>query len=59
MIYDVYGKYVKGLEEDRLLILEYFGMDYLNSKNDMAPDTQTFGESFSDSQEPRRVNCLL
>lgn len=59
MIYDVYGRYVKGLDEDRSLILEYFGRDYLNSRNDMTPDSQTFGESFSDSQGPYRDNRLL
>lgn len=28
MIYEVYGKYVKGLEEDRLAIFRYFGRDF-------------------------------
>jgi len=29
MIYDVYGKYVEGLERDRDRILDYFGEDFL------------------------------
>ncbi|MBI5694929.1 MAG: hypothetical protein HZC51_04185 [Nitrospirae bacterium] len=29
MIYDVYGKYVEGLEKDRDKILNYFGEDFL------------------------------
>jgi hypothetical protein len=51
--------FMEGLEEDRLLILEYFGRDYVNSGNDMTPDSQTFGESFSDSQGPCHANHLF
>jgi hypothetical protein len=29
MVYEVYGKYVKGLEKDAGQILEYFGSDFL------------------------------
>ncbi|QXM09166.1 hypothetical protein [Geomonas subterranea] len=28
MIYEVYGRYVEGLEQDRLRILSYFGRDF-------------------------------
>lgn len=28
MIYEVYGRYVEGLEKDRLQILRYFGRDF-------------------------------
>ncbi len=59
MIYDVYGKYVKGLEEDRLLVLEYFGRDYLDGRNDMTLDSQTSGESISESQGPCHYNSLF
>jgi integrase len=38
MIYEVYGKYVKGLHEDRFLILNYYGRDYLATTNDTTPD---------------------
>ncbi|MDD2899608.1 MAG: histidine kinase dimerization/phospho-acceptor domain-containing protein [Desulfuromonadaceae bacterium] len=56
IIYEVYGKYVKGLEEDQRLILEYFGKDYLDSRNEMTLDPQTFGESHGESQGPYRYN---
>jgi integrase len=29
MIYETYGKYVKGLEKDKQLVLDYFGNDFL------------------------------
>jgi integrase len=32
MIYDVYGDYVEGLEDDYSRILEYFGKDFISSK---------------------------
>ena len=32
MIYEVYGRYVEGLEQDRLKILAYFGRDFKMSK---------------------------
>ncbi|WP_156912175.1 hypothetical protein [Citrifermentans bremense] len=28
MIYELYGRYVEGLEQDRLKILAYFGRDF-------------------------------
>ncbi len=31
MIYEVYGKYTKGLERDRLAILRYFGKERLQN----------------------------
>ena len=32
MVYEVYGKYVEGLEKDRMAILRYFGRDFLKGK---------------------------
>jgi integrase len=32
MVYEVYGNYVEGLEEDAGRILEYFGKDFLGLK---------------------------
>ena len=32
MIYEVYGDYIEGLEEDFWLILEYFGSDFVERK---------------------------
>lgn len=33
MIYDVYGDYVEGLEEDHSQIMNYYGQDFLSRKN--------------------------
>ncbi len=32
MVYEVYGDYIEGLEEDFWLILEYFGRDFVERK---------------------------
>jgi integrase len=32
MIYEVYGDYIEGLEEDFWLILEYYGKDFAQPK---------------------------
>ena len=32
MVYEVYGKYVEGLEKDRMAILRYFGRDFLKGR---------------------------
>lgn len=37
MIYEVYGKYTEGLEQDRLAILRYFGRDFRNTGKRIAP----------------------
>jgi integrase len=39
MIYEVYGKYTEGLEQDRLAILRYFGRDFKNPGKRNAPAT--------------------
>ena len=50
MIYDVYGNYVDGLEEDAGKILEYFGKDFIGLKeNTTLPFTATLGESHGES----------
>jgi integrase len=50
MIYDVYGNYVEGLEEDAGKILGYFGKDFLGLKeNTTLPFTTTLGESHGES----------
>jgi hypothetical protein len=56
MIYEVYGKYVKGLDEDRFLILDYLGTDYLKNSNDMTTDSQAIGESLSEGQRSMPTN---
>ena len=37
MIFEVYGKYVEGLEQDRLAILRYFGRDFKTPGKRIAP----------------------
>ena len=37
MIFEVYGKYTEGLEQDRLAILRYFGRDFKNPGKRIAP----------------------
>ena len=50
MIYEVYGNYVEGLEEDAGNILEYFGKDFVGLKeNTTLPFTATLGESHGES----------
>ncbi|MDD2541155.1 MAG: hypothetical protein PHH28_08935 [Desulfuromonadaceae bacterium] len=39
MIFEVYGKYTEGLEQDRLAILRYFGRDFKNLGKRIAPAT--------------------
>jgi integrase len=33
MVYETYGEYVEGLEEDRHKIFEYFGEDFITGTN--------------------------
>ncbi|MBT0654152.1 site-specific integrase [Geomobilimonas luticola] len=37
MVYEVYGDYIEGLEEDFWLILEYFGRDFVEGKAKQPP----------------------
>ena len=37
MIYEVYGDYIEGLEEDFWLILEYYGRDFVEGKAKQPP----------------------
>ncbi len=37
MVYEVYGDYIEGLEEDFWLILEYFGRDFVEPKRKTPP----------------------
>jgi integrase len=50
MIYDVYGNYVEGLEEDAGKILDYFGKDFLGLKEStISTFTTILGESYGES----------
>jgi len=47
MVYEVYGKYVEGLEKDAGKILGYFGKDFLGLKeNTPLTFTKNYGESW-------------
>ena len=59
MIYDVYGNYVDGLEEDAGTILEYFGKDFIGLKeNTTLPFTANLGESHGESGKVVQDNQL-
>lgn len=38
MIYEVYGDYIEGLEEDFWQILEYYGKDFAEPKKKRTPN---------------------
>ncbi|HJV37087.1 tyrosine-type recombinase/integrase, partial [Geomonas sp.] len=38
MVYEVYGDYIDGVEEDAWNILEYYGRDFLESKRQRRPN---------------------
>lgn len=38
MVYEVYGDYIEGLEEDFWKILEYFGRDFIEPKGKRPPN---------------------
>ena len=46
MVFETYGNYVDGLEQDTLQILEYFGRDFIESKI-KNPGMQLNGSNFS------------
>jgi integrase len=46
MIYEVYGNYVEGLEEDTENILEYFGEDFIRNKKKKNPATFGYGTGY-------------
>lgn len=48
MVYEVYGQYAEGLEEDEELILDYFGTEFISRKK-QKPLTAT-GESSGENQ---------
>jgi len=37
MVYEVYGDYIEGLEQDAWKILEYFGRDFIETKGQRPP----------------------
>jgi integrase len=60
MVYEVYGDYVEGLEEDFWNILEYFGKDFVETKKrPPIPHYNFLSESFGESQGSQRRNQLI
>lgn len=47
VVYEVYGNYVDGLEEDAEAIMSYFGEDFIKSQKNKSP--VSFGDSTGDS----------
>lgn len=45
MIYEVYGRFVEGLDEDKEAIIEYFGEDFIN-RTPKTADRENDGENW-------------
>jgi len=59
MIYEVYGNYVEGLETDAGKILEHFGSDFIELKENITlPFTKNPSESTGESGKAARANYL-
>jgi integrase len=52
MVYEVYGDYIEGLEEDYWKILEYMGKDFIQPKGKTPAIFQNRVESSVESQGP-------
>jgi integrase len=60
MVYDVYGNYVDGLENDVWDIANYFGRDFITVKNKPLSFSQLLsGESLGESQGFDQRNNLI
>ena len=56
MIYEVYGKYVEGLEKDAGAIKDYFGKDFMGiMSNTPSTFAVALGESYSESRGENAV----
>ena len=55
MVYEVYGDYVEGLENDRYQILNYFGQDFLDPKHNRHPLSQREWRKSGESRHLRLV----
>lgn len=47
MVYEVYGNYVEGLEEDAAGILNYFGRDFLEPRKKKNPVLNGYSTGYS------------
>lgn len=60
MIYDVYGNYIDGLEDDYWDIVNYFGKDFIEARKRPLPfHYNLLSESFGESQGPECHNQLI
>ncbi|CAH2032317.1 Arm DNA-binding domain-containing protein [Trichlorobacter ammonificans] len=57
MVYEVYGNYVEGLEEDAVAILDYFGRDFIEPRKKKNP--ALYGYSTGHSQGIVKPNYLI
>ena len=55
MVYETYGQYVEGLEEDAEKILAYYGTDFVRKER----GNGGFGESFGESRTFVVDNLLI
>ena len=60
MIYDVYGNYIEGMEDDFWDIVNYFGKDFIEAKKrPLLFHYNSLGESYGESQGPDQHNQLI
>ena len=60
MVYEVYGDYVEGLENDFWNILNYFGKDFVETKKrPQTPHYNFLSESYGDSQGSEGHNHMI
>ncbi|WP_202943491.1 hypothetical protein [Geobacter metallireducens] len=60
MVFDVYGNYIDGLENDYWDVLNCFGKDYVEIKRRPLPfHKNLLCESFCESQGPAQSNQLI
>lgn len=60
MVYETYGNYIDGLEDDYWDIVNYFGKDYIETKKRPLPfHYNSLGESYGESQGLGKHNQLV
>lgn len=57
MVFEVYGNYVEGLEEDAENIFEYYGQDFITPRKTKAP--ALYGYSTGDSRSIKSANSSI
>jgi len=56
MVFEVYGKYVKGLEHDREKVMNYLGKDFVAGENKETPESQNAKE-FAKAEASVYLTC--